>query len=46
MFYRAVLCGEPIGPQDKVTRRKVVSLKSEPIDGPSQMNIFDYEVFI
>ncbi len=35
------LCSEPAGPLDKVTRRKTVSLKGEPINGPKQMSVFE-----
>ncbi len=36
-----LLCSEPVGPRDKVTRRKVVSLKGEPLNGPRQMSLFE-----
>lgn len=36
-----LLCGEPIGSRDKVTQRRAVSLKGEPVGGPKQMSIFD-----
>lgn len=36
-----LLCSEPVGPRDKVTERKVASLKGAPMDFSEQMSIFD-----
>ena len=36
-----LLCSEPPGPGDKVSLRKMVSLKNGRIDGEGQMSIFD-----
>ena len=36
-----LLCSQPIGPLDKVTERKVRSIKGAPLDGPEQMSLFD-----
>lgn len=36
-----LLCGEPLGPWDKVTERKASSLKGEPADSPKQMSFSD-----
>lgn len=35
------LCGEPIGPRDKVTERRAFSLKDGRTDAPRQMNVFE-----
>lgn len=35
----SLLCSEPAGPRDKMTRRKVSSLKGEALGGPQQMSL-------
>ena len=36
-----LLCSPPVTPMDKITERKVKSLKTEPIGGPVQLSLFD-----
>lgn len=36
-----LLCSEPVSIRDKVTERKVSSLKTEPVNAPKQMSFFD-----
>ncbi|MCR5331409.1 MAG: DUF1848 domain-containing protein [Lachnospiraceae bacterium] len=36
-----LLCSPPVTPMDKITERKVKSLKGEPIGGPVQLSLFD-----
>ena len=36
-----LLCSMPVTPMDKITERKVKSLKAEPLGGPVQLSLFD-----
>jgi len=36
------LCSQPISGSDKISERKVKSLKGNPFDAPKQMSLFDY----